>query len=312
MRVGYLGPQGTFSHQALLASGVGDHAEAIPLASIYDTVMAVEAGEVEWSLVPIENALEGSVDITLDALARDAESVEIVGEFVQRIRNCLIAPRELELAQIEVVHSHPQANAQCAGFLRARLPGARVVSASSTAAAVREVLATPDAPHAALGNRLAAELYGGTIMLDGVDDDAGNETRFVWLARRSSEGTARSEPERAARGEPERAAQSGPERAARSASSVERKTSLVFWGAGDEQPGWLVTCLDEFARREINLTRIESRPRRVGLGRYMFFADLAGGLGSPVVDTAIAGLRTHCEEVRILGSYAPATLAAKD
>lgn len=286
VRIGYLGPQGTFSHQALLESGLAAADEAVPLSSIYDTVMAVHAGTVERSLVPIENALEGSIDVTLDALATDAAGVEIVGELVQRIRNCLIAPREIELERIEVVHSHPQASAQCAGFLRTRLRGARVVSTSSTAAAVREVLAAPESPHAALGNRLAAELYDGRILLDGVDDDAANETRFVWLARRGALP-------------PQRAGEA-------------RKTSLVFWGAGDEQPGWLVACLGEFSVREISLTRIESRPRRVGLGHYMFFADLAGGLGSEPVDAAIAGLREHCEQVRILGSYAPATLAPND
>lgn len=285
--MGYLGPQGTFSHQALLESDLAADAEAIPLASIHDTVMAVEEGSVERSLVPIENALEGSVDVTLDVLASDAAGVEIVGEVVQRIRNCLIAAREIPLEAIEVVHSHPQANAQCARFLRTRLSGARVVSTSSTAAAVREVLATPQAPHAALGNRLAAELYGGSILLDGVDDADRNETRFVWLARRDS-------------GIPP------------SPTALPRKTSLVFWGAGDEQPGWLVACLGEFSQRDISLTRIESRPRRAGLGHYMFFADLAGGLGSERVDAAVAGLRKHCEEVRILGSYTPATLAPRE
>lgn len=291
MRVGYLGPQGTFSHQALLESGIAEGAEQVPLASIYDTVMAVEGGEVECSLVPIENALEGSVDVTLDALAMDAARVEIVGELVQRIRNCLIAPLGIELGKIEVVHSHPQVLAQCAGFLRTNLGGARVVSTSSSAAAVREVLAAPDVPHAALGNRLAADLYGGVILLDGVDDDAHNETRFVWLARRGggvSPGVSMT------------------------GNGAARKTSLVFWGAGDEQPGWLVACLSEFSQRGINLTRIESRPRRIGLGRYMFFADMLHDRVSGPVDSAIAGLREHCEEVRILGSYVPATLAAKN
>jgi prephenate dehydratase len=278
--VGYLGPQGTWCHQALLEAGVPAGAGMTPLATIYDTVMAVHEGTVELALVPIENSLEGSVDVTLDALATDADDVAIVGETVLAIRNCLIAPPGLEIEAIETVYSHPQANAQCARFLRTRLGHARVVATSSTAEAVRSVAAEPQARNAALGNHLAAELYGGRVLLDGVDDAEGNETRFVWLSLR--DGMPRGPAE-------------GPS-----------KTSLVFWGAGDESPGWLVGCLAEFSERDINLTRIESRPHRAGLGHYMFFADLHGAAETPAVAAAIAGLGEHCETVRVLGSYAVA------
>jgi prephenate dehydratase len=282
LRVGYLGPEGTWCHQALLGAGVPAGARLVPVATIYETVMAVHERAVELALVPIENSLEGSVDVTLDALATDAGDVAIVGETVQPIRNCLIAAPGVELEAIETVYSHPQANAQCARFLRTRLPGARVVAASSTAEAVRTVaVADPDAPSAALGNHLAAELYGARVLLDGVDDAAGNATRFVWLALR--DGTPPPPPA------------SGP-----------AKTSLVFWGAGDETPGWLVRCLSEFSDRAINLTRIESRPHRLGLGHYMFFADLEGAAGSAPVAAAIDRLEEHCETVRVLGSYAVA------
>jgi len=150
VRVGYLGPEGTFSHQALLDAQVDGEAQAVALATLYDTVMAVQDAVVEAALVPIENSLEGSVDVTLDTLATDARDVEIVGETVAEIRNCLIAARPLELAAIETVYSHPQANAQCAQFLRTRLRDARVVPTSSTADAVRSVTADPGAPNAAL------------------------------------------------------------------------------------------------------------------------------------------------------------------
>jgi prephenate dehydratase len=280
MRIGYLGPQGTFSHQALLAAGVPAGADVTGFTTIYDTVMAVHDHAVARALVPIENSLEGSIDVTLDALATDASDVRIVGETVLAIRNCLIAGRPTPLAEIETVYSHPQANAQCARFLRTRLPGARVVAANSTADAVRSVAADPLLPHAALGNSLAAEIYGGHVLLDGVDDDEGNQTRFVWLA-----------PADAAADPPV-----GPV-----------KTSIVFWGAGDESPGWLVRCLAEISERAINMTRIESRPHRTGLGHYMFFADLLGRLDSPPVSAAIEGVRVHCEEVRVLGSYALAS-----
>jgi prephenate dehydratase len=279
MRVGYLGPEGTYSHQALLDSGV--EVEASALATLYDTVMAVQDGIVDAALVPIENSLEGSVNVTLDTLATDAVDVAIVGETVAEIRNCLIAARPLELAAIETVYSHPQANAQCAQFLRTNLRAARVISTRSTADAVRSVTADPQAPHAALGNRLAASLYGGEILLEDVDDDAGNQTRFVWLAPSSAGDRVR----------------------AAIASGGDTKTSIVFWGAGDGSPGWLVGCLAELADRAISLTRIESRPRRIGLGHYMFFADFEGAAADPPVAAAIDGLRKRCEQVRVLGSY---------
>jgi prephenate dehydratase len=280
MRIGYLGPQGTFSHQALIAAGTPPGAALDGFTTIYDTVMAVHDGTVQRALVPIENSLEGSIDVTLDALATDASDVRIVGETVLAIRNCLIAGREIALEEIETVYSHPQANAQCARFLRTRLAGARVIAANSTADAVRRVAADPLLAHAALGNSLAAEIYGGNVLIDGVDDEEGNRTRFVWLA---------------------------PAGAGACAVHAAAKTSIVFWGAGDESPGWLVACLAEISDREINMTRIESRPHRAGLGHYMFFADLLGALESVAVGEAIDGLRRHCEEVRVLGSYAAAT-----
>ncbi len=282
MRIGYLGPAGTWCHQALLGAGVDAGDDPVPLATIYDTVMAVHEGTVERALVPIENSLEGSVDVTLDALATDAADVEIVGETVQAIRNCLIARPGLEIEAIETVYSHPQANAQCARFLRTRLRHARVIAASSTAEAVRSVAADPGGARAALGNHLAAELYGGRVLLDGVDDAEGNETRFVWLALRGGTLPARIPAGRA-------------------------KTSLVFWGAGDESPGWLVRCLSEFSEARVNLTRIESRPHRAGLGHYMFFADLEGDAEAEPVAAAIDRLGEHCEAVRVLGCYAAAT-----
>jgi prephenate dehydratase len=281
VRIGYLGPEGTFSHQALLDSDLGAGAEAVALATLYDTVMAVADGVVDVALVPIENSLEGSVDVTLDTLAGDGAGVAIVGETVAEIRNCLIAAGPLELEAIETVYSHPQPVAQCAHFLRSRLSGARVIATSSTADAVRSVTAQPGAPHAALGNRLAASLYGGRLLLEDVDDEAGNQTRFVWLAPRERREAVQERLD--GHGDP--------------------KTSIVFWGAGDGSPGWLMNCLAELADRGVSLTRIESRPRRIGLGHYMFFADFEGADEDPQVAAAIDGLRGRCQDVRVLGSY---------
>jgi prephenate dehydratase len=289
MRVGYFGPEGTFTHEALMdalesrrsmPTGLDDP-ELVPLPTIYDTVMAVHTGAVERALVPIENSLEGSVNATLDALAIETDDVTIVGEVVHPIRHCLIAREELGLDQIETVVSHPQATAQCARFIRTRLPGARVLSGSSTADAVRMV-AERGGAWAALGNRLAAERYGCRVLRANVEDVAGNETRFVWLARAGTPARAPWDPDPPL----------GP-----------WKTAIVFWGVGADAPGWLVACLSEFASRRVNLTRIESRPRKQGLGHYMFFLDLEGRDTEPHVAEALVGLQEHVEVVRVLGSF---------
>jgi prephenate dehydratase len=275
VRVAFLGPPGTFSEEALRASRL-DALEPVAVPTVYDAVMAVHEGAAERALVPIENSLEGSVNATLDALAVETRDVVIVGEAVHPVRHCLIAARHLELDEIAAVVSHPQANAQCARFIRERLPGADVLSAASTADAVRRVADSPDRDWAALGTRVAAELYGCEILRAGVEDVADNETRFVWLARAGAEQPASHGP---------------------------WKTSLVFWGVGAQEPGWLVRCLSEFAFRGVNLTKIESRPRKQGLGRYMFFVDLEGRDSDRPVAEAVRGLAAHCEEVRTLGTY---------
>jgi prephenate dehydratase len=277
MRLGYLGPPGTFSEEALRASPLHDQAELIPYASIHETVMAVEERAVDRALVPIENALEGGVTATLDALAGDARDVAIVGEAVMAIRNCLVARDELALADIAAVVSHPQPLAQCARFLRAELPQAEARPATSTAEAVR-IVAGAQEPWAALGPHTTAERQGCRILRDGVDDDPDNSTRFVWLGRAGSEPI-------------------GDDRGSA------WKTSVIFAGAGDAQPGWLVRCLSEFAFRGVNLTKIESRPRRGRLGHYLFHVDMEGHTDEPAVADAVKALHAHCEEVRLLGTY---------
>jgi prephenate dehydratase len=279
IRTGYLGPAGTFSEEAVHAATADDGAagELVPFTSIHDTVMAVQDGGIDRALVPIENSLEGGVSATLDALALEAREVEIVGETVLAIRNCLIARDDLPLALIEVVVSHPQPLGQCARFLRTEVPNATVRATTSTADAVREVAAS-HAPWAALGPRSAAALYGCRVLRDGIDDEDDNATRFVWLARAGSPPIA-------------------------PADAAAWKTSVVFAGAGDQSPGWLVRCLSEFAFRGVNLTRIESRPRKGRLGHYLFHVDMEGRAGEPSVAEAIAALGGHCEEVRLLGSY---------
>lgn len=275
MRVAFLGPEGTFSEEALLSAPGDESVEPVPEPTIYDCVMAVQEGRVERAIVPIENSLEGSVNATLDALALETDAVSIVGELIHPIQHCLIARRPLPLEQIERVFSHPQANAQCARFIRSHLPAATVVPADSTADAVRHVADSGDQPWAALGNRLSAELYGCEVLEAGVEDVPENETRFVWLAREHSG----SEP--------------------RPGSG---KTSIVFWGLPDA-PGALVDLLKEFAERDINLTKIESRPLKLGLGRYIFFADLEGHSHDRSVLSALEAVGSRVETLRVLGSY---------
>jgi prephenate dehydratase len=283
VRVGFLGPEGTFTEEALMADPPPE-LEPVALETVHATVMAVHDGDVDRAIAPIENTLEGSVDATLDALAGEAHDVRIVGEVVHPIHQCLIAATELAAEDIEAVVSHPHATAQCARFLRSELPRARVLASASTAGAVRDVVEAPDRRWAAIGPRLAAELYGATVLRAGVEDAAGNATRFVWLARAGEAAGAVAG-------------------AVAGAGGGAWKTSLVFWGAGAEQPGWLVRCLSEFAFRGVNLTKIESRPRKERIGRYMFFVDLDGSDAGPAVADAVRGLRAHCEDVRTLGSY---------
>jgi prephenate dehydratase len=285
MRAAYLGPPGTNSHAALVGAGVD--VEPIELSTVTAVVEAVQDGSVERGLVPLENSREGAVAATLDALVFDAPDVVIVGELVHQVTYCLVAEESMAPDEVRTIHSHPQALGQCAAFLREQLPGAAIVAEPSTADAVRAV-ATGGAlagaePHAAIGTHHAARLYGATVLAEEIEDDPDNATRFGWLAS-VSQG---SDPQASQRSDP----------------TSPFKTVLVFWGGGDLTPGWLVSCLTEFSSRAISLTRIESRPRRIGLGHYMFFCDLAGAASNPDVAAAIAGLQGHCEAVRVLGSF---------
>ena len=276
MRVAYLGPRGTFTEDALLAAAGPDPGlELAPAPTVYAAIAAVAAGEADRGFVPFENSVEGTVRPTLDTLAFEAEGVRIVGEHDLAIAQCLIARSDMDPAAVEVVLSHPQGIAQCARFIRERLPSAEVRTVSSTAEAVRAVAESQEA-WGALGARAAADLYGAVVLLDGVEDEADNVTRFVWLA---PEGT-------------EPATSPGPWR-----------TSLVFAELGADKPGALVEALEAFSERGVNMTRLESRPRRRALGRYMFFCDIEGAESDETVAAAIADLRTKAESVRVLGSY---------
>jgi prephenate dehydratase len=274
LRVAFLGPEGTFTEEALFSSYPAREVEPVAEPTVYDCVMAVDAGRVDRAIVPIENSLEGSVNATLDALVFETDRVSIVGEVVYPIQHCLIAREQLPLEAIERVISHPQASAQCSIFIRERLPDAEVASANSTADAVR-LVAESNRPWAALGNRLSADLYACQVLQAGVEDRPRNKTRFVWLARRPVP------PSQAAR---------------------QWKTSAVFWGLPDS-PGALVNVLQEFAVRNVNLSKIESRPLKQELGRYIFFADLEGREDDPSIVAALEAVGNRVDTLRVLGCY---------
>jgi prephenate dehydratase len=277
--VAYLGPAGTYTDEAMRASARGE-IDPRPRSTVYETVMAVQDGETERAVVPIENSLEGAVAATLDALAGEADQVRIAAEVVHPIHHCLLAAQDMPLDGITHVLSHPQATAQCARYLREHLPGAERVAATSTAEAVRTVRDSGE-PWAALASRLSGELYGCVVLAERVEDDGDNMTRFVWLARPDADTATKAGP---------------------------AKTSIVFWGFNDSSPGALVSVLRELSDRSLNLTKIESRPRRGGLGHYMFFADLEGHTDEPAVAEALAALGGRVETLRVLGSY-PAAVA---
>ncbi len=273
-RIAFLGPAGTHSEDALRDATGGASYEPLPQPTVYAALRAVADGVAERALVPFDNSIEGTVRPTLDALAFDVSGIAIVGEHDHPVHHALIAAQELELSAIRAVLSHPQPLAQCARFLRSELPRATVRAAPSTAEAVREVVEAGQ-PWAAIGAAIAAEMYGGVVLREGIEDEPGNVTRFVWIAP-----------------EGERTAGDGPWR-----------TTFFFSELGADHPGALVDALTEFSSRGINLTRIESRPLRRGLGRYLFFIDAEGREDEQPLADALAALRGKAEDVRVLGSY---------
>ena len=274
IRIAFLGPAGTYTDDALRAAADGAQVEAVPHSSVYSAIRAVETGEADRAFVPFENSIEGAVRSTLDTLAFDARSVTIAGEHDHPISHRLIARRGLALSEVEVVISHEQGLAQCVRYVREKLPQAETRVAPSTAEAVR-IVTEAEEPWAAIGAGAAADLYGGVILAEGVEDEGDNVTRFVWVAPQET----------------------------RPEGGGAWRTSLIFSELGEDHPGALVDALTEFASRDVNLTRIESRPRRGGLGRYMFFVDLEGAADDDVVAEAIDAVREKADSVRVLGSY---------
>ena len=269
-RLAFLGPPGTFSEEAALK--YDPQAELISMASITAVAAAVEAGVAEEGMVPIENSLEGSVTETLDVLIRpDASGLAVRNEVVLPIEHYLLVKPGVKADGVKVVFSHPQALAQCRGFIERCFPRAVVEAALSTAAAVEEMMARGDA--AAIGNRRASEMYGAEVLARGIEDRSPNVTRFVVLAGEDHPPTG------------------------------DDKTSLAFTFAVEDRPGLLAAALEEFSQRSINLSKIESRPSKERLGTYIFLVEVDGHRSQGPLAEALERVGEKCSFFRVLGSY---------
>lgn len=275
-RIGFLGPFGTFTEQALVSQPDLASAELVPFRSVPDVLDAVAAGELDAGFVPIENSIEGTVNFTQDALIFDYELL-IQREVVLNIEHCLLAGAGAGLSEITTVLSIPVATAQCSAWLRNNLPNAEVQAANSTADAARLAgvrILDGDKTVAALAPSNAANLYGLEVLVRDIADHVGNQTRFVLVARN---------------GIP--------------ASTGHDKTGIVVFQRADE-PGSLISILQEFAARRINLSLLSSRPTKAGgLGDYCFVMYADGHIDDELMADALRDLHTKQGGVKFLGSY---------
>ena len=270
-RYAFLGPEGTFCEAALLSLPAAVSAERIPCVSVGDALDVVRRSDATAALVPLENSVEGSVAETLDELAA-GEPLQIVREVLLPVSFALLARPDTELAAIATVASMPHAEAQVRQWLRRELPQARFVAAASTADGARMV--AEGSVDAAIAMPVAAARWRLQILAKDIEDTPGAVTRFVLVTQPG----------------------------ASPAPTGADRTSLVAYIA-DDHPGALLEILTELAVRGVNLTRIESRPTGIGLGRYCFSVDAEGHVAQPRVGEALAALRRICADVRFLGSY---------
>lgn len=267
-KVGYFGPAGTYTEEAALRYDPEAQLEAFPtVAAVGHAVFSCATDE---GVVPIENSLEGSVTHTLDLLISQS-GLFICKEVVLPIDHYLMAKPGTNLADVQVVYSHPQALAQCRGFLELRLPNVQPMASLSTVAGVVDMQRSV-VPAAAIAPRRAAELHGAEIIASSIQDHSNNVTRFVVLARNDHSPTGKD------------------------------KTSICF-SYDQDAPSLLYHALGEFALRNINLAKVESRPTKEMLGRYIFLVDCDGHRTDPSVAAALAGLRRQASMVKVLGSY---------
>jgi chorismate mutase/prephenate dehydratase len=270
VRVAYLGPAHTFAHVAALQR-FGSSCEMIPATTVEDVFREVERRNADFGVVPIENSTEGVERRTLDAFV--ASDLRICAEIYLRIAHCLVSAGSLQ--QIRVVRSHPQALAQCRQWLAQNLPHAELIAESSTARAAEVVLSRP--AEAAIATRLAGESLGLGILVEHIEDQPQNYTRFFVLGAAETPPTGRD------------------------------KTSIAF--QTQHKPGALCDVLAYFKEHGVNLTMIESRPMRDRPWHYLFFVDLQGHAQEPAVSAALAELQGDCAFLKVLGSYPEASPA---
>jgi len=273
-KIAYLGPPGTFTEEALdryiNIGKLGKSIEKIPYSNMGEVIKSVDRGETAEGIVPIENSLEGSVNITLDFLTFESEA-KIIREITIPIKHSLIGKEKSAPGKIRKIISHPHATAQCKNYISTYLKGAEIVAANSTAEAIK-ILKKEENGIAAIGTKTAARIYGLQIIKNDIEDNKDNKTRFVFVGNSIQPKSGKD------------------------------RTSIVCFLKQD-RPGSLFSILKEFAERDINLTRLESRPAKKDLGDYVFLIDLDGHLHDKEIYEAIDVLRKTAYLVKILGSY---------
>ncbi len=270
MPVAFLGPRGTNSEEAALLYG-GSGAELAAFSTIPALTSAVETGLATAAVLPIENSIEGPISTTLDLLIHETR-LQVCAEVVVPIHHVLVTVPGAKLEDITTVISHPQGLAQCRKFLERFLPNAEQVAWLSTAGAVKEIVDVGDPGRAAIGPLHAQELYGGTVLAHDIQDIRSNLTRFVVLANADAEPTGND------------------------------KTSLGFT-VRENVPGILFKVFQRFAERNVQLTKIESRPIKGRLGLYVFLLDFEGHRKDPVIAEILDELAGMLKELKVFGSY---------
>jgi prephenate dehydratase len=271
-RVAYLGPEGTFTEQALLSQPDLASQDLVGMATFAEVLAAVDAGEADLGFVGIENSIEGTVNVTIDALALEHDLL-IQREVVLGIQLSLMAPPDMALSDVRRVLTFPVAAGQCRAWLARELPGVEVVAANSNAEAARLVGVEHDGRSAAVAPALAAKIYGLDVLASDIEDHPENSTRFVLVGR-------------------------GPV----PAPTGHDKTTIVVFQRTD-RAGSLLAILQEFAARSINLVKLESRPTKKALGDYCFIIDLEGHLADELVADCLRDVRSKVADIKFLGSY---------
>jgi prephenate dehydratase len=271
-RIGFLGPEGTFTEQALLSQPDLASEELVALGTFSEVLAAVDSGDLDLGFVGIENSIEGTVNVTIDALALEHDLL-IQREVVLGIQLNLLAPPGVALGDIRRIHTFPVAAGQCRAWLQRELPGVEVVASNSNAEAARLVGEEADGRSAAVAPALAAKIYGLEVLATDIEDHPENQTRFVLVGR-----DVVPPP-----------------------TGHDKSTIVVFQRT--DQAGSLLAILQEFAARSINLTKLESRPTKKQLGDYCFVIDLEGHLADEVVADCLRTLRSKVADIKFLGSY---------